>query len=112
MTDVMATPAPAEHAAQSGPRLVKMHRFGAAEGSTLPISLVSGAVILAVWCIVTDLRLCPIFLPTPMEVARLRSHFRMARQRHPLRACRGESPAHLTAAAIAIVLGPIGLLWG
>ena len=80
MTNVVATSAPAEHAGESMPRLVKMRRFGAGEGSTLPISLVSGAVILAVWWIVTDLRLVPhLFLPTPREVASAAvSVFRMA----------------------------------
>jgi taurine transport system permease protein len=54
---------------ESAPRLVKMRRFGPGEGSTLPISLVSGAVILALWWIVAVLRLVPhLFLPTPREV--------------------------------------------
>ena len=71
MTDVAATPAPAELASERTPRLVKMRRFGAGEGSTMPLSLASGAVILAVWWIVAELRLVPhLFLPTPVEVAR------------------------------------------
>ena len=70
MTNVVATPAPAEHAGQSAPRLVKMRHFGVGEASTLPISLMSGAVILAIWWIVADLRLVPhLFLPTPGEAA-------------------------------------------
>ena len=69
MTNVAANPAPAEQAGESAPRLVKMRRFGGGEGSTLPISLLSGVVILAVWWVVSALRLVPhLFLPTPTEV--------------------------------------------
>ena len=116
MTDVMATPALAEHAVQSTPRLVKMRRFGAGEGSTLPISLVSGAVILTVWWIVTDLRLVPhLFLPTPTEVASAAvSIFQDGYANATLFEHVGASLLRvLSAAAIAIVLGtPIGLLMG
>jgi taurine transport system permease protein len=69
MTNVAASPAPAEHVVESAPRLVKMRRFGSGEGSTLPISLLSGVVILAGWWTVSALRLVPhLFLPTPGEV--------------------------------------------
>jgi taurine transport system permease protein len=116
MTNVVTTSAPAEHAGQSAPRLVKMHRFGATEGSTLPISLVSGAVILAVWWIVTDLRLVShLFLPTPMEVATAAvSIFQDGYANATLFEHVGASLLRIfTAAAIAIVLGtPIGLLMG
>ena len=116
MTDVMATPALAEHAVQSTPRLVKMRRFGAGEGSTLPISLVSGAVILTVWWIATDLRLVPhLFLPTPTEVASAAvSIFQDGYANATLFEHVGASLLRVfSAAAIAIVLGtPIGLLMG
>jgi hypothetical protein len=46
-----------------------MRRFGRGEGSALPISLVSGVVIIAVCWTVYALRLAPhLFLPTPTEV--------------------------------------------
>ena len=70
MTDV-ASETLSDRADESAPRLVKMRRFGPGEGSTLPISLVSGAVILALWWIVAELHLVPhLFLPTPGEVWR------------------------------------------
>ena len=116
MTNVVATPAPAELANEGAPRLVKMRRFGAGEGSTLLISLASGAVILAVWWIVADLRLVPhLFLPTPMEVATAAvSIFQDGYANATLFEHVGASLLRIfTAAAIAIVLGiPIGLLMG
>ena len=69
MSDVVAEKTVAEQGPSAAPRLVKMRRFGPAEGSTLPISLGAGAVILAGWSIVAELRLVPhLFLPTPVEV--------------------------------------------
>ena len=116
MTNVVATPAPAEHAGQSAPRLVKMRRFGVGEASTLPISLMSGAVILAIWWIVADLRLVPhLFLPTPGEAATAAvSVFQDGYANATLFEHVGASLLRIfTAAAIAIVLGiPIGLLMG
>jgi taurine transport system permease protein len=116
MTDVVATQPAMELAKESPPRLVKMRRFGAGEGSTLPISLVSGAVILALWWIVTDLRLVPhLFLPTPGEVAAAAvAVFRDGYANATLFEHVGASLLRiLTAAAIAIVLGiPIGLMMG
>ena len=116
MTNVVATPAPAELANEGAPRLVKMRRFGAGEGSTLLISLVSGAVILAVWWIVADLRLVPhLFLPTPTEVVTAAiSIFQDGYANATLFEHVGASLLRIfTAAAIAIVLGtPIGLLMG
>jgi taurine transport system permease protein len=116
MTNVVATPAPAEHAGQSAPRLVKMRRFGVDEASTLPISLMSGAVILAIWWIVADLRLVPhLFLPTPGEAATAAvSVFQDGYANATLFEHVGASLLRIfTAAAIAIVLGiPIGLLMG
>jgi taurine transport system permease protein len=116
MTNVVATPAPAEHAGQSAPRLVKMRHFGVGEASTLPISLMSGAVILAIWWIVADLRLVPhLFLPTPGEAATAAvSVFQDGYANATLFEHVGASLLRIfTAAAIAIVLGiPIGLLMG
>jgi taurine transport system permease protein len=116
MTNVVATSAPAELANEEAPRLVKMRRFGAGEASTLPISLASGAVILAVWWFVADLRLVPhLFLPTPREVASAAvSVFQDGYANATLFEHVGASLLRIfTAAAIAIVLGtPIGLLMG
>ena len=116
MTNVVATPAPAELANEGAPRLVKMRRFGAGEGSTLLISLASGAVILAVWWIVADLRLVPhLFLPTPTEVVTAAvSIFQDGYANATLFEHVGASLLRIfTAATIAIVLGtPIGLLMG
>jgi taurine transport system permease protein len=116
MTDVVATQPPMGLAKESPPRLVKMRRFGAGEGSTLPISLVSGAVILAVWWIVAELRLVPhLFLPTPTEVATAAvAIFQDGYANATLFEHVGASLLRiLTAAAIAIVLGtPIGLIMG
>jgi taurine transport system permease protein len=115
-SDVAATSAPAERAHESAPRLVKMRRFGAGEGSTLPISLASGAVILAAWWIVAELRLVPhLFLPTPAEVANAAvSIFQDGYANATLFEHVGASLLRIfTAAAIAIALGiPIGLLMG
>jgi taurine transport system permease protein len=115
VTDV-ASETLSDRADESAPRLVKMRRFGPGEGSTLPISLVSGAVILALWWIVAELRLVPhLFLPTPGEVwtaavsiyqdgyanASLFEHVSASLLRI------------FTAGAIAIMLGvPIGLIMG
>jgi taurine transport system permease protein len=116
MTDVAATPAPAERASESAPRLVKMRQFGPGEGSTLPISLASGAVILAVWWIVAELRLVPhLFLPTPVEVATAAvSVFKDGYANATLFEHVGASLLRIfTAAVIAIALGtPIGLIMG
>jgi taurine transport system permease protein len=116
MTDVAATKATAERAHEGAPRLVKMRRFGAGEGSTLPISLLSGALILAVWWIVAELRLVPhLFLPTPAEVATAAvAVFRDGYANASLFEHVGASLLRIfTAAAIAIALGtPIGLVMG
>jgi taurine transport system permease protein len=116
MTNVVATPAPAELAKEEAPRLVKMRRFGAGEGSTLLISLGSGAVILAVWWFVADLRLVPhLFLPTPKEVSTAAvAIFQDGYANATLFEHVGASLLRVfTAVAIAIVLGtPIGLHMG
>jgi len=115
-SDVAATSAPAGRAHESAPRLVKMRRFGVREGSTLPISLASGAVILAAWWIAAELRLVPhLFLPTPAEVASAAvSIFQDGYANATLFEHVGASLLRIfTAAAIAIALGiPIGLLMG
>ena len=115
-SDVAATSAPAGRAHESAPRLVKMRRFGVREGSTLPISLASGAVILAAWWIVAELRIVPhLFLPTPAEVANAAvSIFQDGYANATLFEHVGASLLRIfTAAAIAIALGiPIGLLMG
>jgi taurine transport system permease protein len=116
MTDVAASKATAEPGAEGAPRLVKMRRFGPGEGSTLPISLASGAVILAAWWIVAELRLVPhLFLPTPVEVATAAvSVFKDGYANASLFEHVGASLLRIfTAAAIAIALGtPIGLIMG
>ena len=116
MTNVAATPAPAEHFGESAPRLVKMRRFGGGEGSTLPISLLSGVVIFAGWWTVSALRLVPhLFLPTPTEVVTAAvAIFQDGYANATLFEHVGASLLRIfTAAAIAIVLGtPIGLLMG
>jgi taurine transport system permease protein len=116
MTDVAASETLSERAAENAPRLVKMRRFGAGEGSTLPISLASGAVILALWWTVAELRLVPrLFLPTPGEVWRAAvSIYQDGYANASLfEHVRASLTRIFTAAAIAIVLGtPIGLLMG
>ena len=116
MTNVAATPAPSEHVGENAPRLVKMRRFGGGEGSTLPISLLSGVVILAVWWTVSALRLVPhLFLPTPTEVVTAAvAIFQDGYANATLLEHVGARLLRIfTAAAIAIVLGtPIGLLMG
>src|SRR6202453_5282470 len=116
MTDIAATSAPVAVGGESAPRLVKMRPFGAGEASTVPISLASGAVILAVWWIVADLRLVPhLFLPTPREVATAAvAVFQDGYANASLFEHVSASLLRIfTAGAIAIVLGvPIGLLMG
>jgi taurine transport system permease protein len=116
MTNVAASETLSDLPDESAPRLVKMHRFGASEGSTLPISLASGAVILALWWIVAELHLVPhLFLPTPGEVWRAAvSIYQDGYANASLFEHVGASLMRIfTAAAIAIVLGaPIGLIMG
>ena len=116
MTDIAANRTPAEPSGETAPRLVKMRRFGMREGSTVPISLVSGAAILAAWWIVAELRLVPhLFLPTPAEVgAAAVSIFQDGYANATLFQHVGASLLRIfSAAAIAIALGiPIGLFMG
>jgi taurine transport system permease protein len=115
VTDV-ASERLSDRADESAPRLVKMRRFGPGQGSTVPISLVSGAVILALWWIVGELRLVPrLFLPTPGEV--WRAAISIYQDGYANASLFEHVSASLlrifTAGAIAIVLGvPIGLLMG
>lgn len=98
------------------PTLVKPRSFGIGEGSTVPISVVTGFALLFLWWAITQVGLVPhLFLPTPAEVitmaqsiwddgyanATLWEHVRASLTRI------------LSAAVIAIVLGiPTGLLMG
>jgi taurine transport system permease protein len=116
MTDVAATRASADSLSEAAPRLVKMRPFGRSEGSTLPISIGAGVAILALWWIVSELRLVPhLFLPTPAEVVNAAvSVFQDGYANATLFQHVGASLFRIfTAAAIAIVLGaPIGLIMG
>ena len=98
------------------PKVVKPRSFGIGEGSTVPISVVTGFALLFLWWAITQAGLVPhLFLPTPAEVitmaqsiwedgyanATLWEHISASLTRI------------LSAAVIAIVLGiPTGLLMG
>ena len=116
MTDVAATRTSADSRDEAAPRLVKMRRFGRSEGSTLPISIGAGVAIVALWWIVSQLRLVPhLFLPTPAEVVNAAvSVFEDGYANATLFQHVGASLFRIfTAAVIAIVLGtPIGLIMG
>jgi taurine transport system permease protein len=116
MTDIAAARSSGNSASETSPRLVKMRRFGRSEGSTLPISIGAGVVILSLWWIVCELRLVPhLFLPTPAEVVNAAvSVFQDGYANATLFQHVGASLFRIfTAAAIAIVLGtPIGLIMG
>jgi taurine transport system permease protein len=116
MTDIAASPATGKFAGERAPRLVRMRRFGASEGSTLPISLTSGAIIMALWWSVAELGLVPhLFLPTPAEVWKAAvSIYQDGYANASLFEHVGASLMRIfTAAAIAIALGiPIGLIMG
>jgi taurine transport system permease protein len=116
MTDIAAARSSGNSASETSPRLVKMRRFGRSEGSTLPISIGAGVVILALWWIVSELTLVPhLFLPTPAEVVNAAvSVFQDGYANATLFQHVGASLFRIfTAAAIAIVLGTlIGLIMG
>jgi taurine transport system permease protein len=116
MTDVAATRTSADSLSEAAPRLVKMRRFGRSEGSTLPISIGAGVAILALWWLVSELRLVPhLFLPTPAEVVNAAmSVFKDGYANATLFQHVSASLFRIfTAAAIAIFLGtPIGLIMG
>jgi taurine transport system permease protein len=104
-------PAPA-----AAPRLVKMRSFGIGEGSTVGLSIATGAAILLLWWGVSLSGLVPhLFLPTPAEVlAAARSlwddGYANATLWEHVAASLGRI---LTAGAIAIGCGiPIGLAMG
>jgi taurine transport system permease protein len=100
----------------TSPRVVKMRGFGIGEGSTLPISIVAGLALLALWWAAAQTRLIPhLFLPTPEEVFRAAGS--IARDGYANATLWEHVAASLSriaiAAAIAIGLGvPIGLLMG
>ena len=98
------------------PTLVTMRGFGIGEGSTVPISLATGAVLLVLWWAVTQAGLVThLFLPTPAEVLSMaRSIWDDGYANATLWEHVSASLLRiLSAAAIAIVLGiPTGLLMG
>jgi len=54
----------------AAPRLVRLHPFGLGGARTAPISLATGAALLALWFLAAQYRLVPpLFLPSPQEVA-------------------------------------------
>ena len=98
------------------PRLVRMRRFGIGEGSTVPISIATGAGILALWWAVAQTGLIPhLFLPTPAEVlSTARSIYEDGYANATLWEHISASLARiLSAALIAVTLGiPIGIAMG
>jgi taurine transport system permease protein len=113
--------APADSAASAisepnVPRIVKMRGFGVGEGSTLPISVITGLLLLALWWAAAATGLVPhLFLPTPAEVVRAAiSIFQDGYANASIWEHLGASLSRIaTAAVIAIALGvPIGLLMG
>ena len=107
---------PAANAVPATPRLVKMRRFGIGEGSTVPISIATGVVILALWWVVALTGLIPhLFLPTPAEVlSTARSIYEDGYANATLWEHISASLARiLSAALIATTLGiPIGIIMG
>ena len=93
-----------------------MRGFGIGDRSTLPISLATGAVIVAAWWAASEARLVShLFLPTPREVVNAAvSFYQDGYANASMWEHIGASLTRiLTAAAIAIALGaPIGLLMG
>ncbi|WP_422585297.1 ABC transporter permease subunit [Polaromonas sp.] len=93
-----------------------MRRFGIGEGSTVPISIATGVVILALWWVVAQTGLIPhLFLPTPAEVlSTARSIYEDGYANATLWEHISASLTRiLSAALIAITLGiPIGIAMG
>jgi taurine transport system permease protein len=116
MTDAALQRQRTASAEPATPRLVKMHRFGIGEGSTVPISIATGVVILALWWVVAQTGLIPhLFLPTPAEVlSTARSIYDDGYANATLWEHISASLSRiLTAAMIAISLGiPIGIAMG
>ena len=98
------------------PKVVKMRNFGIGEGSTAPISLISGIVLLLAWWSVTQAGwVSHLFLPTPAEVITMaQSIWAEGYANATLWEHVSASLARiLSAAAIAVLLGiPVGLLMG
>jgi len=98
------------------PKVVKMRNFGIGEGSTAPISLISGIVLLLAWWGVTQAGwVSHLFLPTPAEVITMaQSIWAEGYANATLWEHVSASLARiLSAAAIAVLLGiPVGLLMG
>jgi len=98
------------------PKTVQMKGFGVREGSTLVISLVTAAVLVAIWWGIAKLGLVPrLFLPTPQEViTQIGAVYRDGYAGASLWEHVSASLFRIaTAAAIAMVVGiPVGLLMG
>ena len=116
MTDVALAKSPAPPLADAPPRIVRMRGFGAGDKPTLAISLATGAVLLALWAVVSWSGLVShLFLPTPLEV--FNAAVSIAQDGYANASLWEHVGASLlrvmTAAAIAIALGvPVGLLMG
>jgi taurine transport system permease protein len=115
MTDLVVNTTEEAQTPEAPPRTVKMRGFGIGERSTLPISIATGAIIVAAWWGASEARLVPhLFLPTPREVVNAAISFY---QDGYANASMWEHISAslmriLTAAAIAIVLGtPIEFYW-
>jgi taurine transport system permease protein len=116
MSDAVAESAEPVEAPSSAPRIVAMRDVALGGGSTIPISIATIVVLLALWALATSFRLVsPLFLPTPSEVA---TQFVAVFQDGYANATLGEhlraslfrmSVAALIALALAI---PIGLAMG
>jgi taurine transport system permease protein len=117
MTDVVvANAAESVFAEPTSPRVVKMRGIGIGEGSTLPISILTGLAILALWWAAAATKLVShLFLPTPTEV--LRATVSIVQDGYANATLWDHLGASLSriaiAAAIAIAIGvPVGLLMG
>jgi taurine transport system permease protein len=116
MTDIAEANTKAPPRADAPPKLVRMRDFGIGDRPTLPISVLTGLIIIAAWMAVSEARLVPhLFLPTPGEVVNAAISF--YQDGYANASMWEHIDASLTrmlsAAAIAIALGtPIGLLMG
>ncbi len=69
MSDIILAEFKSGTAAEDTPRIVAMHNADIGNGKTKLISLATILILLAVWWLVTSLKLVtPLFLPTPAEV--------------------------------------------
>jgi taurine transport system permease protein len=116
MTDIAEANTEAPPREDAPPKLVKMRDFGIGDRPTLPISVLTGLIIIAAWMAVSEARLVPhLFLPTPGEVVNAAISF--YQDGYANASMWEHIDASLTrmlsAAAIAVALGtPIGLLMG